>query len=81
MHRIGIDKKMDGVKTVREILKIDKNATIWGYTAWADTQWADELKKLGVEKITGRPTPFSDFAKYYWWLCKKCFLKECRINC
>ena len=62
-HRLGIDKRMDGVKTAKEILKIDRNATIWGYTAWFDTRWADDLKKLGVKKITGKPTPFADFAK------------------
>ncbi len=63
LHRMGIGEKIDGVKTAKELLKLDKDATIWGYTAWFGTEWAEKLKELGVEKILEKPTPFSDFAK------------------
>ncbi|MCD6573386.1 MAG: response regulator [Thermoplasmata archaeon] len=71
LHRMGMGEKIDGVRTARELLKMDGNATIWGYTAWFGTEWAEKLKELGVEKILEKPTPFSDFAKMV-----KSFLKE-----
>ncbi len=62
LHRKGMDKKMDGVRTAKKIMEIDDKAVIWGYTAWFGTDWAEKLKELGVEKILEKPTPFSDFA-------------------
>ncbi len=62
-HREGMDGKLDGVRTARKILDMDRNAVIWGYTAWFGTDWAESLKKLGIEKMLEKPTPFSDFAK------------------
>lgn len=62
-HREGIDGKLDGVRTTKKILDMDKGAVIWGYTAWFDTDWSENLRKLGVEKMLRKPTPFSDFAK------------------
>lgn len=63
MHRDGKDRKLDGVRATRKIFNMDPKAIIWGYTAWFDTDWAERLKKLGVKKIFGRTTPFSEFAK------------------
>ena len=63
LHRAGMGERMDGVRTARELLKMDGSATIWGYTAWFGTEWAEKLRELGVEKILEKPTPFVDFAK------------------
>jgi len=63
LHRSGGGKRIDGVRTARELLKMDGSATIWGYTAWFGTEWAERLRELGVEKILEKPTPFPDFAK------------------
>ena len=55
--------KMDGVATTREILKVDPNANIYGYTAWFATRWASELQEAGAKKIIERTTLPSDFRK------------------
>ncbi len=62
LHREGIDEKMDGVRTAKEILKIDENAVIWGYTAWFDTNWSERLLNTGAKKVVERTVPFKEFA-------------------
>ena len=62
LHREGIDEKMDGVRTAKEILKIDENAAIWGYTAWFDTNWSEKLLSAGAKKVVERTVPFKKFA-------------------
>ncbi len=63
LHKEGLDEKLDGVRATEQILKINPNANIWGYTAWFDTDWAEKLKSKGARKIFGRTTPFKEFAK------------------
>ncbi|MCD6448615.1 MAG: response regulator [Thermoplasmata archaeon] len=63
LHKEGLDEKLDGVRATEQILKINPNANIWGYTAWFDTDWAEKLKNKGAKKIFGRTTPFKEFAK------------------
>jgi len=63
LHMEGKDEKWSGVQTTKEILKINPNATIWGYTAWFDTKWTDELLKAGAKKVIKRPIPFKEVAK------------------
>jgi len=63
MHREGLDIKMDGVRTTERILEIDKDATIWGYTAWFDTEWAEKLKEAGSQRVVARTVPFKEFAR------------------
>ncbi len=53
--------KMNGVRTTMEILKLDPEARIWGYTAWFDTKWSENLKKY-ADKIIGRTVPFHEFS-------------------
>ncbi len=60
-HMNGWDEKMDGVRTTREILKINPNAIIWGYTAWYGTRWAEKLKETGAQKVIDRMVPFKKF--------------------
>jgi len=62
LHKEGIDEKMDGVRTAKKILKIDENATIWGYTAWFDTDWSERLLNAGAKKVVERTVPFKEFA-------------------
>ncbi len=62
LHMEGKDKKMDGVRTTQEILKINPKAVIWGYTAWFGTQWAEKLKETGAIKVVDRMVPFKEFA-------------------
>lgn len=61
-HMNGRDERMDGVRTTKEILKINPDAIIWGYTAWSDTRWAKKLKETGAQKVIDRMVPFKEFA-------------------
>lgn len=63
LHMKGKDNKMDGVRAAREILAMDPEAAIWGYTAWFGTPWAEKLKDVGTQKVVERTLPFRDFAK------------------
>ena len=63
MHREGFDRKMDGVRTTGQILEMDRDAIIWGYTAWFDTEWAEKLREEGATRVVARTTPFREFAK------------------
>lgn len=62
-HIEGKDKKMDGVRATREILKIDPSAVIWGYTAWFGTEWAKRLKETGAKRVVERILPFKKFVE------------------
>lgn len=62
-HIEGKDKKMDGVRATREILKIDPSAVIWGYTAWFGTEWAKRLKETGAKRVIERILPFKKFVE------------------
>jgi len=63
LHMEGKDKRMDGVRATQEILKINPDAVIWGYTAWSDMPWAKKLKEIGAKKIVDRIVPFREFAE------------------
>jgi DNA-binding NarL/FixJ family response regulator len=54
---------IDGVEATKNILKIDKNAAIYGFTAFFDTDWADDLKNIGAKEIIPRTIGFEGFAK------------------
>jgi hypothetical protein len=54
---------MDGVRTTEEILKIDKNANVVGFTAFAHLDWGKRLKSLGIKNVFGREIGFDGFAK------------------
>ncbi|MEM1513672.1 MAG: response regulator [Candidatus Thermoplasmatota archaeon] len=56
-------KEMDGVKTTEEILKIDRNANVVGFTAFAHLEWGKRLKSLGIKNVFGREIGFDGFAK------------------
>ena len=58
-----IGKEMDGVKATEELLKIDKNANIIGFTAYAHLEWGEKLMKVGAKKVFGREIGFDGFAK------------------
>ncbi len=53
---------MDGVEATKKIMKMDKNATIYGFTAFFDTNWADELRKAGAKDVIPRTVGFDGFA-------------------
>lgn len=56
-------KEMDGVKTTEEIMKIDPNANIIGFTDYAHLEWGEKLKKAGAKEVLGREIGFNGFAK------------------
>jgi len=61
-----MDLKMpgiDGVETTKRIMKVDKNATIYGFTAFFDTDWSERLLKAGAKKIIPRYLGFQGLVK------------------
>ena len=62
-HRDGDTSRMDGVLAAEEILRIESQAIIWGYTAWAGTTWSARLTEAGAEKVVDRVVPFKEFAQ------------------
>ncbi len=61
-----MDLKMpgiDGVETTERIMKIDKNASIYGFTAFFDTDWSERLMKAGAKKIIPRYMGFEGLVK------------------
>ncbi|RLF62261.1 MAG: hypothetical protein DRN31_04325 [Thermoplasmata archaeon] len=63
LHKEGKGKRIDGARAAEQILKINPDAIIWGYTAWTDTEWAEKLRKAGAKKIVKRLVPFKEFAE------------------
>ncbi len=55
--------EIDGVEATKRILRRDKNANIYGYTAWFATKWAKNLKDAGAKKVIERTTLPSEFRK------------------
>ncbi|KAA0003101.1 MAG: hypothetical protein DRN33_04010 [Thermoplasmata archaeon] len=55
--------KMDGVEATKEILEIDPDANIYGYTAWFATRWARSLEEAGAKKVIERTILPSEFRK------------------
>ncbi|KAA0003862.1 MAG: response regulator [Thermoplasmata archaeon] len=53
---------MDGVETTKRIIKMDKDAAIYGFTAFFDTNWADDLRKAGAKDVIPRTIGFDGFA-------------------
>ncbi|MFO8133818.1 MAG: response regulator [Thermoplasmatota archaeon] len=60
-HKAG-SGEMDGVRTTEELLNIDADVRIWGYTAWFGTDWSNGLD-VYAEKIVERTVPFHEFAE------------------
>jgi len=50
--------EMDGVEATKKIKEIDKNATVYGFTAFFDTGWSEKLLKAGAKKIIPRYVGF-----------------------
>jgi len=55
--------EVDGVTAAEEILEIDPDANIVGYTAFADMEWGERLKAVGAKAVYGRDIGFDTFAK------------------
>lgn len=53
--------KIDGVETTRQIINMDPEANIYGYTAWFATAWAKSLEKAGAKKVIERTILPSQF--------------------
>ena len=52
---------LNGVEASKRILKLDPDATIYGFTAFFDTQLAKNLLKAGAKKIIPRHVGFHGF--------------------
>jgi DNA-binding NarL/FixJ family response regulator len=55
--------KLDGVESTRQIINMDSEANIYGYTAWFATAWAKSLEKAGAKKVIERTILPSQFRK------------------
>ncbi|MCD6481953.1 MAG: response regulator transcription factor [Thermoplasmata archaeon] len=55
--------KIDGVEATRQILSIDPEANIYGYTAWFATAWANKLLEAGAKDVIERTILPGDFRK------------------
>jgi len=55
-------EELDGVRTTQEIMKIDRNANVVGFTAYAHLEWGERLKKVGARQVFGREIGFDGFA-------------------
>jgi len=55
--------KIDGVEATRQILSMDPDANIYGYTAWFATAWADKLLQAGAKDVIERTILPSEFRK------------------
>ncbi len=56
-------EKIDGVKTTKEILRMDANANIIGFTAYANLEWGKKLKEAGAKEVYWKKMGFEDFVK------------------
>jgi DNA-binding NarL/FixJ family response regulator len=52
---------MDGVQATKEIMKMDPDANIYGFTAYFDTDMSRELERAGAKKIIPRHEGFTKF--------------------
>ncbi len=52
---------INGVEATKEIMKIDENANVYGFTAHLDTKWVEELKNAGAKDVIGRPLGMDGF--------------------
>lgn len=50
---------IDGAEATEQIMKLDSNACIYGFTAFFDTRWSDRLIKAGARGIIPRPMGFN----------------------
>jgi len=63
LHKEGKGKRIDGVSATKQIMKINSDVVIWGYTAWSDTEWSGKLRGAGAKKIVKRLISFKEFAE------------------
>ncbi len=52
---------IDGVEATKRIMKIDRKANVYGFTAYFDTEWATELRDAGAKGVMGRPIGMAGF--------------------
>jgi CheY-like chemotaxis protein len=51
----------DGIETTRDIVTIDPDAVIYGFTAFYNTEKAQKLREAGAQKIIPRSVGFARF--------------------
>lgn len=56
-------EEMDGVRTTQEIMKIDPDARVIGFSAYAHLEWGEKLKEVGATHVFGRELGFDRFAR------------------
>ncbi len=56
-------EEMDGVAASKEIMKMDGNANIVGFTAYAHLDWGKRLRETGARAVFGREIGFDGFAQ------------------
>jgi len=55
--------KIDGVEATKQILSMDPEANIYGYTAWFATAWSKKLRDAGAKDIIERTILPAEFRK------------------
>ncbi len=55
--------KIDGVEATKQILSIDPEANIYGYTAWFATAWSNKLMEAGAKDVIERTILPAEFRK------------------
>jgi CheY-like chemotaxis protein len=52
---------IDGVETTKRIMKIDRDARVYGFTAYFGTEWSKQLEQAGARGVIARPVGFEGF--------------------
>ncbi|HDH82082.1 MAG TPA: response regulator [Thermoplasmatales archaeon] len=50
---------IDGIETIKRLLRIDPEALIYGFTAFSNSVWASRMLKAGAKKVIPRSMGFN----------------------
>lgn len=50
---------IDGIETIRRLLKIDPESLIYGFTAFSNSVWASRMLRAGARKVIPRSMGFT----------------------
>jgi len=54
---------IDGVEATEQIIKLDKKANVYGFTAYFGTKQAKRLTDVGAKGVIPRPLGFEGFVE------------------
>jgi len=50
---------IDGIETIKRLLKVDAGAEIYGFTAFSSSTWASQMLMAGAKKVIPRSMGFN----------------------